>query len=132
MTEPFTITVVGRPAPQGSKRIGASGQMREQSAYLPAWRAAVKRAAYAAMRQAGIGPLDRPVFVGAVAVAASFALPDDKRADGPPDIDKLLRSTFDALTQAGVWEDDARVTAIAADKEWRTPTGATIKIWKQE
>lgn len=129
---PFAITVVGRPAPQGSKKRGAAGQMREASAYLPAWRAAVKRAAYAAMRQAGIGPTQRPVFVGPVAVGVTFYV--DTRADTTPDLDKLLRSTFDALTEAKVWEDDARVVRVAADKEQvvDAPTGAEIRIWKQE
>ena len=48
-----------------------------------------------------------------------------------PDLDKLIRSTFDALTTANVWEDDARVVAVEALKVYATPTqptGATITI----
>jgi Holliday junction resolvase RusA-like endonuclease len=130
--EPFSITVVGRPAPQGSKEIGGGGAMRESSVYLPAWRAAVKRAAYAAMRAAGVGPHDRPMFVGPVAADVTFYV--EGRADVVPDIDKLLRSTFDALTAAGVWEDDARVVHVEAGKQTVTdaPTGAQIEVWRAQ
>ena len=38
MISELRVTVAGRPAPQGSKRLGGAGQLREQSAYLPAWR----------------------------------------------------------------------------------------------
>ena len=52
---------------------------------------------------------------------------------GPPglDIDKLLRSTFDALKDGGLIVDDSRIVAVAAGKvevpapEW---TGAMISI----
>jgi len=125
------IVVAGRPAPQGSKRQGAHGQMREASVYLPAWRAAVKRAAYEEMKRRGVRPGDRPVFRGAVAFSVTFWMPADHRVDGPPDLDKLVRGVWDALTQARVWEDDSRVTevlwlskGIAADG-W---TGANILV----
>ena len=55
--------------------------------------------------------------------------------DGPPHIDKLLRSTFDALTQARVWEDDARAVEVSASKlelvDGELP-GAVITIWRVE
>jgi Holliday junction resolvase RusA-like endonuclease len=132
MAEPFRITVVGRPAPQGSKKRGAAGQMRESSVYLPAWRAAVKRAAYAAMRAAGVGPADRPMFVGPVRVDITFYV--EGRADADPDGDKLERATWDALTQAGIWEDDARVVDWSGRKRQVTdaPTGAQIEVWRAQ
>ena len=33
-----------------------------------------------------------------------------------PDLSKLIRSTEDALTDAGVWTDDARVVEVVARK----------------
>jgi Holliday junction resolvase RusA-like endonuclease len=33
-----------------------------------------------------------------------------------PDLDKLLRSTLDGLTDAGVWRDDSQVVSISAAK----------------
>ncbi|MCT1686272.1 RusA family crossover junction endodeoxyribonuclease, partial [Pseudoglutamicibacter cumminsii] len=34
------------------------------------------------------------------------------------DLDKHLRATLDALTAAGVWTDDSRVTHVTASKAW--------------
>lgn len=131
----LAVTVVGRPAPQGSKRLGEHGQLREQSAYLPAWRAAVKRATYQAYRNGGVDPATLPLIRGAVVVRVTFLLPPSMPVDGPPDLDKLLRSTWDGLTQARAWEDDGRVVASWADK--RRPRdgeqpGALIEIWRAE
>lgn len=128
----LVILVTGRPAPQGSKRTGAAGQMREQSAYLPAWRAAVKRAAYEAYRLRGVDRGELPLFRGSVAIKVTFWLDHGRRIDGAPDLDKLLRSTWDSLTQARVWEDDGRVIAAFADKRPATaevPAGAVIEVW---
>lgn len=107
------VTVNGRPAPQGSKTIGAAGQMREQSVYLPAWRAAIKRAVYERYRDLGVEPDALPLLRGPVAVRyCVFRLDTGQRVDGPPDLDKLLRAVWDALTAARVWEDDGRVITV--------------------
>lgn len=130
----FSVWVPGRPAPQGSKRRGVAGQMREQSVYLPAWRTAVKKAVYERYRMLDIRPEDLPMLRGAVTARITFALSTDRRVDSAPDLDKLLRSTWDALTSARVWEDDGRVVAIHADKVHIAPempdTGAYIEIRK--
>jgi crossover junction endodeoxyribonuclease RusA len=126
------IEVNGRPAPQGSKKRGEHGQMREASAYLRPWRAAVKRAAYETFRTLGVTPKDLPLFVGPVEYGATYWLPDTHRIDGPPDMDKLTRATWDALSAARVWEDDARVTHVAwlekAHPLEGEPTGANIMV----
>jgi Holliday junction resolvase RusA-like endonuclease len=65
-------------------------------------------------------------------VAVTFYLADASRVDGPPDLDKLLRATFDALTQARVWEDDSRVVWVQACKVAvpdTAATGADIEVW---
>ena len=114
------ITVVGQPAPQGSKRfVGTSkagrGILIESSKAVKPWREAVKAAALEAM--AGAAPLDGPLRAVMI-----FTMPRPKSAkvgDQPcrkPDLSKLIRSTEDALTDAGVWADDARVVALAARK----------------
>lgn len=127
---PFAIVVEGRPAPQGSKRIGAGGAMREASVYLPAWRREVRVAALRWMKGVGVRPTDRPVFAGPVAARVTFYVATTP--DAQPDVDKLLRSTFDALTQAGVWEDDARVVQVEACKRAHSEgwTGADIQVWE--
>jgi Holliday junction resolvase RusA-like endonuclease len=112
MISELRVTVTGRPAPQGSKRLGAAGQLREQSAYLPAWRAAVKRAIYERYRDLGVRPADLPLLRGPIAFGVRFRMAGTSRIDGPPDLDKLLRASLDALTAARVWEDDSRVVEV--------------------
>lgn len=138
MSEPIApigrlvISVTGRPAPKGSKQTGAAGQLREQSAYLPAWSAAVKRATYRAYKAAGVDPSALPLLHGSVAIAITFRLDPSRRVDAPPDLDKLLRSTWDALTAARVWEDDGRAVHVVADKRHAADgetTGADIEVW---
>lgn len=126
------VTVAGRPAPQGSKRHGAAGQLREQSAYLPAWRQAIKRAVYEQYKARGVAPDDLPLFRGAVAIGVTFWLAGRMPIDAPPDLDKLLRGLWDALTAARVWEDDARVIEVlwaskAAAIDGRTGADVTIR-----
>lgn len=131
----LVISVAGRPAPQGSKHHGEHKQMRESSVYLPAWRAAVKKAVYEEYRARGVEPDALPLFVGPVGVDVTFLLPANRRADSAPDLDKLLRSTWDALTAARAWEDDGRVVMAVARKgavARGDPTGAVIEVWPIE
>ncbi len=131
------IEVVGRPAPQGSKRTGGAGQLLESSAYLPAWRAAIRIGAFKAYATAGIDPQWLPVFPVGVPVAIErcvfWVTPDQCRASGmelaigKPDIDKLLRSTLDALgggryKTARLYDDDSQIIAINGLAKMR-PTG---------
>jgi len=126
----IVIDVFGEPAPQGSKRHVGRGIMVESSAKVKPWREAVTFAA----AQAAIKGYRQ---AGPVGVTIMFYLrrppsaPKSRRyPDRKPDLDKLIRSTLDALVIGGVIEDDARVIAIRAGKVYaRTrPTGALIEI----
>jgi crossover junction endodeoxyribonuclease RusA len=65
-------------------------------------------------------------MVGPVSVEMIFTLPKPKSApklrktmpDRKPDLSKLVRSTEDALTDAGAWEDDARVVECRSAKRY--------------
>lgn len=114
-----SFVVDGMPAPQGSKRHVGKGVMVESSRKVAPWRATVAASAQAAM--SGLAPLDGPLHV-----EMSFRLPmptsrpkaDRARgwrwADRRPDLDKLVRSTLDGITEGGVIVDDARVVAVSA------------------
>jgi crossover junction endodeoxyribonuclease RusA len=119
----LVITVHGEPAPQGSKRHVGRGVMVESSAKVKPWREAVKTAARDWMDS------DTDIFmgtpaIGPVVIEVTFTL--RKPASAPktrttwpqrkPDLDKLLRSTFDALSDAGVWVDDSQVVEVTARK----------------
>jgi Holliday junction resolvase RusA-like endonuclease len=118
MTKRVFIVVYGSPAPQGSKRfVGTTkagrGLMVESSQKVKPWRQDVKEAAIVA--RAGRPPLDGPLRARIVfTVPKPTSAPKRKRtyACKKPDLSKLLRSTEDALTDAGVWTDDARVVGF--------------------
>lgn len=145
------IVVYGLPAPQGSKRHVGNGVMVESSKYVKPWREAVKAAAFDVLERLPAdqrGPLDAPLQL---CVVFTFNRPRSHyrtgannwmlRPNAPtapsskPDLSKLIRSTEDALTDAGVWRDDSRVTHIIAAKAYAGTAegldrpGAVIEIW---
>ena len=143
----MTITVFGTPKPQGSKRfVGVSkkgrGILVESCKEVKPWREAVKWAAVDVMDRSkreygGFG--QEEAFAGAVTVEVDFYFVHPKTGKRrpthsvKPDIDKLLRSTFDALTDAGVFEDDSRICSVQARKHYATqfspvPAGAVIRV----
>lgn len=113
------IVVRGSPAPQGSKKflgtfIGKDGRthakMAEAVKGVRPWRQDVKAAALEA--RAGAPPLDGPLTVRMIFTLSKPASAPKRRRIWPmrkPDVSKLARSTEDALTEAGIWSDDARV-----------------------
>ena len=141
----LAFNTYGTPAPQGSKRgyvNRATGRVAlvESSAKVRPWREAVKYAALDAMRTAGITCFDGPVEVHVTFGLAhpkyhyrSGAHAQQLRPNAPtwhakkPDLDKLLRSTLDALTDAGLIRDDAQIASVHATKVYGPP-GARITI----
>ena len=127
----MTITVYGVPAPQGSKRHVGRGVMIESSKKVKPWREAVKWAAIEVLVGRGIeGPIEVEVDFYFVHPKTGKRRPTHSVK---PDIDKLLRSTFDALTDAGVFEDDSRIVSVQARKHYATqyspvPAGAVIRV----
>lgn len=132
------IRVLGTPAPQGSKRHVGGGRMVESSRKVGPWREAV----VGACERIGVAGsrIDTPVHVRVtfwLSRPASHCRPNGQlRSNAPvapartPDLDKLLRSTLDGLTQAGVITDDARVVTIHALKRYadETSPGALIHL----
>ncbi|MBP6730175.1 MAG: RusA family crossover junction endodeoxyribonuclease [Ilumatobacteraceae bacterium] len=130
--------VPGDPAPQGSKRHVGHGVMIESSEKVKPWRSAVHDGAVDAMRiNGGTFPLDGALHVDLTfyrRMPASRKAVDRNRgwrwATTKPDIDKLVRSTLDALTTSGLIADDARVARLAATKSeiHAGETGALIEV----
>ena len=135
------IVVRDTPAPQGSKRAFVNRHtgrpsVVESSAKVKPWREAVKHAALDVL-----GGYDvKNYLTDPVSVTVTFTLARPKGhyrtgknahllrdsapryPAGKPDIDKLLRSTLDALGAAGVWRDDAQVVHVDVFKAY--PHGA--------
>ncbi len=113
----IAFKVYGMPAPQGSKRHVGNGVMIESSKKVKPWRQDV----VAAAREAMAGPAGWAALDGPLVAVMVFTLPKPKSApktrqtwpDKKPDLSKLIRSTEDALTTAGVIADDARIVAFA-------------------
>lgn len=111
------IVVRGTPAPQGSKSFKGMSKagraiLTESSKKVRPWRQDVKAAAEALRERTGAAPIDGPVVVSMVFTLQKPASAPKRRRTYPmrtPDLSKLARSTEDALTDAGVWADDARV-----------------------
>lgn len=105
-----SIIVHGNPKPQGSKRHVGNGVMIESCKALRPWRTEVK---LAALQARGAAPtLDGPLFARVVFTVPKPTSAPKRRRTYPqtkPDLSKLLRAVEDALTDAGVWRDDARV-----------------------
>ena len=112
------VIVYGCPAPQGSKKfVGTTktgrGLMVESSKKVKPWRMDVKAAALQVREGlAMLAPIDGPLSVSMVfTLPKPASAPKTRRTwpDKKPDVSKLARSTEDALSDAGLWVDDARV-----------------------
>jgi Holliday junction resolvase RusA-like endonuclease len=128
----LTITVHGRPAPQGSKRYAghrrnaASGRISavlvEQSKRVKPWRDLVTWAAMNAMLDHRLSvPLDGPIAAEIVFTVLKPASAPKRKRTWPitrhsGDIDKLQRSTFDGIADAAAVVDDSRIIHVTAIK----------------
>lgn len=142
----ITIEVAGSPAPQGSKRHVGNGRMTESSKHVKPWRDAVRADAILARQSLSHGngswvPLDEALVVDMVFTVPKPAAAPKRRRTWPmrlPDLSKLARSTEDALTDAGIWRDDARVVEYGRlakvfpgeDPDALPSPGALIRIYR--
>jgi len=120
------IDVTGTPAPKGSFRIsrkrgGRGFVVRKDSAATYTWEQIVTFCAKRAMA-------NRLATGSAVAVDGTFRMPPPKsgqraRHTVKPDVDKLLRSTLDALSGV-VFVDDSQVTSLSAHKIYASDASA--------
>jgi len=75
---------------------------------------------------------------GPIALKVGFTLPRPKAHKKEnfvitkPDLDNLLKSTMDALTDLAVWHDDAQIAEVHTSKKYErqeSAPGATIEIY---
>ncbi len=157
MTPTITIRIHGNPAPQGSKNAwvnphtGRAVLTDKNPKTLKTWRDDVKTTTLTAINNHPHHPTQPWPFplTGPLAIAITFWMPRPKahyrtgkhahqlrdnaptHSDKRPDIDKLTRSTLDALTTAGLYVDDAQVAMKIVEKKYadhdHTP-GARIAV----
>ena len=113
----MTITVYADPKGQGNHSISRAGIIYEATKGHKSWRDAVTLSARETMNAMRVNTrFHMPV---SVRIAFTLARPRSVRRPLPclkPDLDKLIRSTLDALTTAGVWADDGLVCRLEASK----------------
>jgi Holliday junction resolvase RusA-like endonuclease len=147
-TEPvYRIIVYGSPAPQGSKKFVGTytgkdgrvhGMMGESSSKVKPWREDVKAAAL--LVRNGKPALEGPIIARMVFTVPKPASSPKRRriyAMRKPDLSKLVRSTEDALSDAFIWTDDARVIEYSRlakvypgeDPEALEAPGVIVSIW---
>lgn len=131
----ISFFVEGIPAPQGSKTakcINGRAVMWEASKGVKVWRDTVTAQAQIQMIADQLATITEPVEL-----VLDFRLPKPKtvKRDVPsvkPDLDKLIRSTCDALTKSKIYQDDALVIAVAASKSYHAHPGCYISIVVQD
>jgi crossover junction endodeoxyribonuclease RusA len=115
----IAFDVLGRPAPQGSKKSIGNNRFIEASKFLPAWRSAVRAAAEQVVSVYGWEPVSGPVEVELLFYLerpASIAKTKRPYPIVPPDVDKLARSCLDPMTGV-IYDDDSQVIRLLA---WKT------------
>lgn len=147
----ITLEVLGTPAPKGSSRafinkktgraFVAPGGAKTTEVKIASWNVAVRQAAQEALKGSVVMAFVKvPIAVEIVfrmarpgghyskatgkLLASAPAFPCSK-----PDIDKLARTTLDAMT-GSIFDDDSRIATLSLDKVFAEPgrEGATIRV----
>lgn len=117
--------VYGTPVQQGSKtgfvlkNTNRARIVDQNAKTLKPWREDVKNSAIKAMGSPLM--INEPVQVELHFTLKKPASAPKKLRTFPrrtPDLDKLIRSTLDSLTDAGVWHDDAQVVSVISAKHY--------------
>ena len=129
MEMPYHIFVNGLPKAQPRPRMARNGHVYNPHS-ADVWKEEIK---------ACFRPVLGEPITGPVSLNVLFYLPAPKAmkiADGQyiphakkPDLDNLLKAVMDAMSDVGVWNDDAQVSVTKAGK-WYTggKTGAGIVV----
>lgn len=121
----LTFTVSGMAAaPQGSKKVVGPYRIVESSANVKPWRFLVQQAAVATGHPCFMGPISLSVVFLFARPKGHYTAKGVLKADAPtyhvvrPDGSKCLRSTEDALVDAGLIHDDARIAISSHVKRY--------------
>lgn len=117
------FTALGVPQPQGSTRafvVNGHAVTTSANKNLRPWRNTMSLACADAARHLH-EPLTGPLLVRVVFTLPKPASAPKTRRVWPskrPDLDKLVRGCFDAVTDCGCWVDDAQVVELVAAKAY--------------
>lgn len=122
------FVVLGKPIPQPRHRVCCQGGYART--YLPSDHPVH---AYKALLVQGARAARIPVMEGPVRLDIMFSFTrKSKQARefkiSKPDLDNLDKAVMDALTEAGVWGDDAQVAEKHSLKVWSTVDATSVFI----
>jgi Holliday junction resolvase RusA-like endonuclease len=131
----LTFFIPGDPKPQGSKRgfvtkHGKVALVEQAGKPLKNWRNTITLTA----TRERINSAWEPYTSGPIGIELVFGLHKPIKPKYPvpavrPDIDKLVRSVLDGLTDSHLWQDDSQVIELIAKKTYNT-TGVQVTVWK--
>lgn len=135
MRQVADVWVAGLPVTKGSVNVGRQGQVRQAARGYAVWSDAVRTTLRATTVQPAVrrdeGAMIRCRFW--VPCPASADAYGGLWAPGVGDGDKLDRAVWDAVTKAGLWQDDAQVIDWpGACRRWaddRRAPGVHICVW---
>lgn len=134
------FTVLGKPQPQGSMKafmVAGKPRLTSDNARMKPYRQEVGQTALAARAEAGCNTVWAGRHVPVLAnYGFYFAKPKsaNKARIAPavkPDIDKLIRSTTDAMTGI-LYADDGQIVSIVATKNYGLPERTEISLFISE
>lgn len=131
MKREFSIFIAGDPAPQGSKRHVGNGIMIEASKKVKPWRKAVADQIAKAFAIQGEARFDGPIELEQIFILSKPSSVRRELPTVPPDLDKLERGLWDALTLTKIWADDSLVVISRSRKVYAKhgePTGVFVHI----
>ncbi len=128
----FTFTVLGKPAPQGSKRHVGKGVMVESSKRCKPWRQDVRHTAIDLLPNGWYARMGDAMLLSVVFVFARpknhFRTNGELKPSAPKhctgrigDVSKLIRAVEDAMTGI-VYNDDAQIISLIATRRYATAT----------
>ncbi len=130
------FTVLGHPQPQGSTRaylVKGKPRVTGDNFAMKPWRQEVGWAALRARADLGVNDVFAGRQVPVQAYLRFFFAPPKKIPRGrtlpavKPDLDKVTRSIFDALSGV-LWVDDAQVVGLMATKSYGLPERAEVRV----
>lgn len=110
--------VLGLPKPQPRPRWSPKHRRIYTPDTAKNWKACVEWAVLGALNK------NRVHFDGPTKVQLHFTMPDRRKAD----IDNLVKSTLDAIVNAGAMADDNLVVELLATKAVGTDTGCEVLL----
>jgi Holliday junction resolvase RusA-like endonuclease len=129
----ISFTVLGHPEPQGSTRaflMAGRPRVTSDNAKMKPWR---QQVGWTALRARPGAQIFAAQHIPVKARFEFYLAPPIKMPKGrswpavKPDLDKLCRATFDALTGI-LWIDDGQVVDLAAVKQYGLPERTEITV----